>query len=169
MHPEWPLLEDYTCAWASCSWPFEHIPGHSLQPLCSYWVAVVRGKERKKMDWWMGQRLKGNFFSSPFQLKSRLVCSSASGRIEDPWHQQTQIWLKCSDCWLRTSEWHLLSAQRDAFRCIGAGEDRTGCDSYHTADCRVVWGVWWHVARGYFVLWRTWSIYSKATATALRG
>lgn len=132
---------------------------------------AIEGRRRRKKNGWtkIEKELKKGYFSSRFHLKRMLVCSSATGGIEDPWHQQTQIWLKCSHCWLRTSEWHLLSARRDAFRGIAAGEDGAGCDFYHTVDCQVVWGVRRHVTRVYFVLWCTWSIYSKAIVAALRG
>lgn len=170
MHPEWNQMaiekwlfasEDY-CLRCFCTY---------TRPFTSTSLVAIEGQRRRKKTGWtkIESKLKRGCFSSPFHLKSRLVCSSASGGIEDPWHQQTQIWLKCSHCWLRTSEWHLLSAWRDAFRCIAAGEDRKGCDSCHTIDCQVVWRVRWSVTREYFVLWRTWSIYNKAIAAALRG
>lgn len=90
--------------------PFQHI---CLAIHFNLSAAFDGRRTRKKNGWTMIEReLQNGYFSSPFHLKSRLVCSSASWGIEDPWHQQTQIWLKCSNCWLRTSEWHLLSAQR---------------------------------------------------------
>ncbi len=64
MHPEWPLLEDYKCARdASCSWPFEHIPGLSLQPLQLLSGSGEEEKKRKKMDLMDGTKIERKLLS----------------------------------------------------------------------------------------------------------